>query len=64
MEKLYKLDEAAQMLSLRRLTIYRWVRARKIKAVRLPDGRLRIAESELEKVVEPDEGRDNTRASI
>ena len=53
MEKLYKLDEAAQMLSLRRLTIYRWVRAGKIKAVRLPDGRLRIAESELQKVVKP-----------
>jgi len=55
MEKLYKLDEAAQMLSLKRLTIYRWVRAGKIKAVRLPDGRLRIAVSELEKVVKPDE---------
>jgi len=55
MEKLYKLDEAAQMLSLKRLTIYRWVRAGRIKAVRLPDGRLRIAESELEKVVKPNE---------
>lgn len=56
MEKLYKLEEAADMLSLRRLTIYRWVRAGKLKAVRLPDGRLRIAESELDKVVKPDEG--------
>jgi len=60
MEKLYKLDEAAQMLSLKRLTIYRWVRAGRIKAVRLPDGRLRIAESELEKVIKPDERQSNT----
>jgi len=55
MEKLYKLDEAAQILSLKRLTIYRWVRAGRIKALRLPDGRLRIAESELMRVVKPNE---------
>ena len=55
MEKLFKPSEAAAMLSLRKLTIYRWIKAGKIKAVRLPDGRLRIAESELEKVVKPNE---------
>ena len=51
MEKLFKPSEAAEMFSLKKLTIYRWIKAGKIKAVRLPDGRLRIAESELEKVV-------------
>ena len=55
MEKLFKPSEAAERLSLKKLTIYRWIKAGKIRAVRLPDGRLRIAESELEKVVKPNE---------
>ena len=55
MEKLYQPKEVAEMLSLKKLTIYRWIKAGKIKAVRLPNGRLRIAESELEKVVKPNE---------
>jgi excisionase family DNA binding protein len=53
MEKMFKPKEAAEILSLKKLTIYRWVKAGKIKAVRLPDGRLRIAESELERVIKP-----------
>ena len=55
MEKLLKPSEAAKILSLKKLTIYRWIKAGKIEAVRLPDGRLRIAESELEKAVKPNE---------
>lgn len=55
MEKLFKPSEAAVILSLKKLTIYRWIKAGRIKAVRLPDGRLRIAESELEKTVRPNE---------
>ncbi len=55
MEKLLKPSEAAEILSLRKLTIYRWIKAGKIKAVRLPDGRLRVAESELEKIVKPEQ---------
>lgn len=55
MEKLCKLDEAVQLVSLKRLTIYRWVRAGKPKALRLPDGTLGIPGSQLEKVVKPEE---------
>jgi len=55
MEKLFKPSEVAEILSLRKLTIYRWIKAGKMKAVRLPDGRLRITETELEKVVKPNE---------
>lgn len=39
----------------KKLTIYRWIKAGKIEAVRLPDGRLRIVESKLEKVLRPNE---------
>lgn len=55
MEKLYQPKEVAEIFSLKKLTIYRWIRSGKIKAVRLPDGRLRIRESELEKVLRPNE---------
>lgn len=55
MEKLYSPKQAAELLGLKKLTIYRWISSGRVKAVRLPNNRLRIAESELGKMVKPNE---------
>jgi len=57
MEKLYSSKQAAELLGLKKLTIYRWIKSGRVRAVRLPNGRLRIAESELEKVISPNNQR-------
>ena len=51
MDKLLKPKEVAEILSLSRWTVYQWIRAGRIEAVRLPDGRLRVPARELRKVV-------------
>jgi len=55
MEKLYSPKQAAELLGLKKLTIYRWIKSGRVRAVRLPNNRLRIAESELGKLVEPNQ---------
>lgn len=52
MEKIFfSPREAAETLRLDRLTIYRWIKAGKIKIRRLPDGQIRIQRSELDKIL-------------
>jgi len=53
MDKLYTLQEAADILKIKRITLYRWIRDGKIKAVILPSSRLRVRESDLEVVINP-----------
>jgi len=51
-ETLLTLDEVARKLKLSRGTLYRWIKEKKIKAIVLPSGRLRIPEEELEKILQ------------
>lgn len=50
MEKLYKPSEVAEVLRLGRLAVYKMVKSGRIGAIRLPNGKLRIPDSELKKV--------------
>lgn len=52
MEKLLKVGEVARRLNVSRHTVLNWIKRGKIKAIRLPSGRYRIPESEVEKILE------------
>lgn len=43
--------QAAQWLQVNEETVWRWIRKGKMKAVRLPSGRLRIEESEIRRMI-------------
>jgi molybdopterin-binding protein len=47
---LYRLSEAARLLSLSRPTLMQWIRAERIKSVRTPGGHYRIPQSEISRV--------------
>lgn len=51
MAELLTPNEAAQILKVDRLTIYRWIKSGRLEARRLPDGGLRIEAEELEKLL-------------
>jgi putative resolvase len=54
MSDLYRLltvKQAAQWLQVNEETVWRWIRKGKMKAVRLPSGRLRIEESEIRRMI-------------
>ena len=51
MEKLLKPSEVADTLRLGRLAVYRMIKDEKIKAIRLPNGKLRIPEEELDRLL-------------
>jgi len=44
--------EVAEILGVDRHTVVKWIKERKIRAVRLPSGRYRIPESEVRKIIE------------
>lgn len=46
------------MLQVSEETIWRWVRAGKTKAVRLPSGRIRIEESEIRRIMTTSQEKD------
>lgn len=50
-EKLLKVEEVANTLRLGRLAVYRMIKDEKIRAIRLPNGKLRIPEEELNKLL-------------
>lgn len=52
MQRLLTLDEVADELRISRRTLYLWIRQKRIKAVKLPNGKLRIESSELERVLD------------
>ncbi len=51
MEKLLKIPEAADLLGITSSALYEWIKAGRIKPVRLPTGKLRIPLSELDRVI-------------
>ena len=51
MQKLLTLDEVANELRISRRTLYLWVKQNRIKAIKLPNNKLRIESSELERVL-------------
>jgi|GEM_PF-969160 len=51
MQKLLTLDEVANELRISRRTLYLWITQKRIKAIKLPNGKLRIESSELERVL-------------
>ena len=51
MQRLLTLDEVAKELRIGRRTLYLWIKQDRIKAIKLPNGKLRIESSELERVL-------------
>lgn len=51
MQMLLTLDEVAKELRISRRTLYLWIKQGRIKAIKLPNGKLRIESSELERVL-------------
>jgi excisionase family DNA binding protein len=51
MDELVSTGEAAKHLNVTRQTIRNWVLTRRIKAVRLPSGVLRIPRAEIERIL-------------
>lgn len=51
MTKLLTPNEVARRLKLDRITIYRWVKAGRLKAKKLPSGQLRIGIAEIDKIL-------------
>ncbi len=53
MERLYSVDEAAELLRLSHWTIWSWLKTGKLRGVKVGDRRL-IRESELQRVIVDD----------
>ena len=51
MQRLLTLDEVAEELRIGRRTLYLWIKQKRIKAIKLPNGKLRIESTELERVL-------------
>jgi len=51
MEKLLRIPEAAKLLGITKSALYGWIEQGKIKPLKLPNGKYRIALSELERVI-------------
>lgn len=51
-DKLLRPEDAAELLGVSRTAIYTWMKQGRIRAVKLPNGRYRIALSEIQRVVE------------
>lgn len=51
MTKLFMPIKAARRLKLDRITIYRWIKAGRIKAKRLPSGHLRLELLKIDKIL-------------
>jgi len=51
MEKLLQIPEAARLLGITKSALYGWIEQGKIKPLKLPTGKYRIALSELERVI-------------
>ena len=62
MEKLLTLRQTAEILNVSTRTLLRWIEAGKIRAVRLPSGRIRIPQTEIERILRG--AREARRAAI
>lgn len=61
---LLSVRHAAERLDVHPDTLRRWARDGLIAVVRLPSGRLRVAEEELERIARPDTRVDNIMRSL
>ena len=61
-EKMYKLSEAARIIGVSSVTLWRWCEAGKISNVKLPSGQRRIPASELARVMTPTMTEQKTEA--
>ncbi len=50
-DKLLRPEDAAELLGVSRTAIYTWMKLGRIKPVKLPNGRYRIALSEIDRVM-------------
>ena len=48
----YTIPEFAELLKVKRQTVYNWIKAKQIKTVKTPTGNLRIPQSEVIKFTE------------
>lgn len=53
-DRLWKMSEAAERLHVSRQTLYHWKRIGRIRAIRLPSGHYRIAQTEIDRYREPE----------
>lgn len=52
MDKLLRIVEAAELLGITRSALYDWIQQGRIRPVKLPTGKYRIALSEIQRVME------------
>lgn len=55
-DRLMSIPDVARMLAVNRGTVYEWMKLGRLKSIRLPDGRQRIALSEVERFISSLEG--------
>jgi excisionase family DNA binding protein len=51
MEKLYTIQEIADLLQVHQLTVRRWIKEEKLKCLRLSERNIRISKTELDRFV-------------
>jgi excisionase family DNA binding protein len=59
--KLYTIKEVAEIFSVDRMTIYRWVNEGKLIPVRLPSGTLRVSQIEVDRLSMPQDEANHGR---
>ncbi len=50
--------EVAELLGVQRLTVYRWIKAGKLRVIRLPSGYIRVPDEELMRILEVKEEKE------
>jgi excisionase family DNA binding protein len=53
------ISEVAQELKVSEITVYRWIKQKKLLYVKLPSGRIRIPSSEIERLLVESRGASN-----
>ena len=51
-EKMFSTGEAGKLLGVSYVTVARWIRAGKLRAIKLPSGHYRVPESEIKRLLE------------
>jgi excisionase family DNA binding protein len=51
MEKLYTIQEIADLLQVHQLTVRRWIKEEKLKCLRLSERNIRVSKTELDRFV-------------
>lgn len=61
-DKLYRLSEAAAILGVKHVTVWRWCNDGKIAHVTMPSGQRRIPASEIERILKVEQPTAQTEA--